>query len=88
MPTVREPGVVRVTLCAQSAAVWAAVGDDVAPVGPDEPVAPAPVSLLEPHATAMNPIATSPIRNFRIAKPPRSPAEMTDRRRPRPERGA
>ena len=40
------------------------------------------------HATPITANATTPIRNFRIAKPPRSPAEMMGRRGPGPKRGA
>jgi hypothetical protein len=43
---------------------------------------------LDPHATAMKAIATSPTKNFRITKPPRSHAETPDRRRASPRRGA
>ena len=57
----------------------APVAGDVAPVGP---LAPAPSSFE--HATPITANAIRPIRNFRIAEPPRSPAEMVGRRRPGP----
>ena len=81
------PGAVSVALCAQSAAVCATVGDDVArsPVDPVAPVEPALVLSLEPHATAMKAIATSPTKNFRITKPPRLQTSDAGPQTSRPE---